>query len=140
MDKLLQSKFIVYLQELNPNVRNVAISEIRTDVTYESNFDIQDLRPTIIQTLGTGSVTYNNPHNQVIAIIDYEDFINKQPHQPECSSNEDVIKALELRKPDFIVYDLETNSFFVLNELSQSTNPANKRNDAKLQLNDGFIC
>ena len=130
MDKLLQSDFIDYLKILDPNVKNIKIGYIRTDVIDDKHFDIQDLQPTIKQILGTGSVTYNNPLSKIIAIVDYEDFLNKQPAS--------VIKALELRKPDFIVYNLGTKSFFILNELSQSKNPKNKQNDAILQLNDAL--
>ena len=130
MDKLLQSDFINYLKTLNQNVKGIGIKDIRTDVIDDTHFDIQDLKPTIKQELGTGSVTYNNLNKKLIAVIDYEDFLNKQPAS--------VIKALGLKKPDFIVYDLGTGSFFILNELSQSVNPKNKQNDAKLQLSDAL--
>ena len=138
MNKLLQSDFIGYLKSLNPNVRDVDIKDVRIEVITDTHFDIQDLKPTIKQKLGTGSAIYNNPNNKRIAIIDYEDFLNKQPQQPAYPSSQDIIKALELKKPDFIVYDLGTNSFFILNELSQSGNSNNKRNDAKLQLYDAL--
>ena len=130
MDKLLQSNFIGYLKTLNQNVKDIKIKDIRTDVIDDTHFDIQDLKPTIKQKLGTGSVTYNNHNRKLIAIVDYENFLNKQ--------SASVIKSLKLRKPDFIVCDLGTYSFFILNELSQSTNPKNKQNDAKLQLNDAL--
>jgi hypothetical protein len=139
MDKLLQSDFIAYLKALNPNVKDIEIKNVRTDVIDDTKFDIQDLKSTIKQALGTGSVTYNNPQNKLIAIVDYEDFLNKQPQQPTYPSNKDVIKTLGLKKPDFIVYDLGINSFFILNELSQSGNPSSKQKDAMQQLHNALM-
>ena len=78
MDKLLQSDLIYYLKILDPNVKNIQIGDFRTDVIDDNHFDIQDLQPTITQKLGTGSVTYNNPQSKIIAIVDYEDFLNSQ--------------------------------------------------------------
>ena len=127
MDNLLRSDFINYLKTLNRYVIDVDI--IRREETSDTHFDIQDLQETIIQEIGAGSATYNNRNNKQISIIDYEVFLNQQSN--------DVIKALELKKPDFIVYDSGANSFFILNELSRG-NPNNKRNDAKLQLNDAL--
>lgn len=126
------------MKKLNSNTTSIGIHEIRSDVISDTNFDIQDLKPAIKQSLGTGSVTYNNPDRKIIAIIDYEDFLNRQPQQPKYPSTMDVIKALGLKKPDFILYDLGTQSFFILNELSQSKNPRSKRKEAMIQLHNAL--
>jgi len=134
MDNLLQRDYIEYLNSLRPHVvqcTNVSISCLKSDVIDDTNFDIQDKKPAIKQLLGTGSATYNNPNNKIIAIIDYEHFLNQQP--------DDVIKALGLKKCDFIVYHLEGNTFFVLNELSLSSSSKNKVNDARKQLHNALL-
>jgi methyltransferase-like protein len=100
-------------------------------VIDDTNFDIQDKKLTIKQSLGTGSGTYNNPNNKIIAVIDYEHFLNQQPN--------DVIKALGLKKCDFIVYHLDGNTFFILNELSLSSSSKNKINDARKQLHNALL-
>ncbi|GHT34282.1 hypothetical protein AGMMS49574_21460 [Bacteroidia bacterium] len=97
----------------------------------DTNFDIQDKKATIKQPLGTGSATYNNPNNKIIVVVDYEHFLNQQPN--------DVIKALDLKKCDFIVYSLDGNSFFILNELSLSSSSKNKINDARKQLHNALL-
>jgi hypothetical protein len=139
MDRLLQSDFIAYLKRLDLRINYVGIDEIRSEVINDIDFDIKDKESTIKQPLGAGSVTYKNPNKKIIAVIDYEDFLNKQPQQPAYSSSEDVIKALKLKKLDFIVYDLGTNTFFILNELSQSENQKNKQSDALLQLHNALL-
>lgn len=141
MDKLLQTDFIAYLDTLKPQVikcSRIPIKDIKTDVVDDERFDIQDKKQTIKQPVGTGSVTYINPDKKIIAIIDYEQFLDLQPHQPDCKSQDDVVKRLELKKPDFIVYDLEEKSFFLLNELSQSSKANSKRADAINQLRNAI--
>lgn len=134
MDNLLQRDYIEYLNSLRPHVvqcTNVSISCLKSDVIEDTNFDIQDKKPAIKQSLGTGSASYNNPDNKIIAVIDYEYFLNQQP--------DDVIKALGLKKCDFIIYHLEGNTFFILNELSLSSSSKNKINDARKQLHNALL-
>jgi hypothetical protein len=134
MDELLQKDYIAYLNSLRPLVAQcnaIKISAVRSDVIDDVQFDIKDKESTIKQPLGTGSVTYNNPDNKIIAIIDYEYFLNQQPNN--------VIKALDLKKCDFIVYHLEGNTFFILNELSLSSSSKNKINDARKQLHNAVF-
>jgi hypothetical protein len=134
MDNLLQRDYIKYLNSLRPHVvqcNNVSVSCVKSDVIDDTNFDIQDKKPAIKQSLGTGSATYNNPSNKIIAVIDYERFLNQQPNH--------VIKALDLKKCDFIVYHLEGNTFFILNELSLSSSSKNKINDARKQLHNALL-
>jgi hypothetical protein len=141
MDKLLQTDFISYLDGLKPQIIKcspVKIKDIRTDVIDDVKFDIKDKESTIKQPIGKGSVTYNNPQKKIIAIIDYEFFLNLQPHQPNCTTADDVIKRLELKEPDFIVYDLDNKAFFILNELSFG-NLNNKRKDAYKQLHNAIL-
>ena len=133
MVDLLQKEYIEYLNSLKPLVQccNVSRSCIRFEEIDDPIFDIQDRRPTIKQPYGTGSVTYKNPNIKKITIINYEDFLNQQ--------TDAVIKKLELKKCDFIVYHSNGTDFFILNELSQSSNASNKRNDAILQLSNALM-
>jgi hypothetical protein len=129
MDDLLRVSYINYLNSLKPHVAtctNVEIKVIKSDVIDDVHFDLKDKEINIKQPLGTGSVTYNNPTNKIIAVIDYERFLNLQ--------SDDLIKRLSLKKCDFIVYHLNGDSFFILNELSQSSSESNKRKDAIIQL------
>ncbi len=129
MDDLLRVSFINHLNTLRPHVAtctNVGIKEIKSDVIDDTHFDLKDKEIEIKQPLGTGSVTYNNPTNKIIAVIDYERFLNIQSN--------DLIKKLSLKKCDFIIYHLDGDSFFILNELSQSASESSKRKDAINQL------
>ncbi len=132
MDSLLKNDFIVYLEAqlayLGENAPVVVpVDTIRMEIIADSDFDIKDREAVIKQPVGRGSVTYRNPANKEIAVIDYENFLDAQ--------SENVIKKLELKKPDFIVYDKKTKTHFIINELSQG-DPNNKRNDAKIQMHN----
>ena len=133
MDTLLAKDYIDYLDSLRPLVvkcTTVGIN-IRYEVINDTSFDIQDKKPTIKQPLGTGSATYNNPSNRILKIIDYEHFLNQQP--------DNIIQALALKKCDFIVYHLDGNECFILNELSLSSSSKNKINDARQQLHNALF-
>ncbi|MDR1459902.1 MAG: hypothetical protein LBI60_06780 [Bacteroidales bacterium] len=134
MDNLLQKEYIEYLNSLRPHVtqcNNVSISCIKSDVIDDAYFDIQDKKPSIKQPFGTGSATYNNSNSKIIAVIDYENFLDRQ--------TDDIIKKLELKKCDFIVYHLDGNTFFIVNELSQSSLSKNKLSDARQQLHNAVL-
>ena len=49
-----------------------------------------------------------------------------------------MIKKLDLKKPDFIVFDATTKSCFIINELSQG-NPNNKRTTAIQQMHNASL-
>ncbi|MDR2864358.1 MAG: hypothetical protein LBV68_01960 [Spirochaetaceae bacterium] len=142
MNSLLSTCFIPYLNSsLRPPVvcTPVAVASIRIEIISAPIFDIQDKKTTIQQPQRNGSATYNNPTKKTVAVIDYEHFLNLQPHQPDCTSDKDVIKKLELKKPDFIVYELGGTSFFFINELSQSSKPSNKRSVAIIQMRNALF-
>ncbi len=132
MDNLLVEYFVKYINTKRSVYQpcDITITSFRSDVIDNSIFDIEDKKGTIIQPVGTGSATYNNINNKIIAFIDYEDFLNQVPNE--------LIKTINLKKCDFIAYDLENSSFFILNELSKSGKANNKRNDAKLQLSNAL--
>ena len=131
MDNLLIGKFVDYInskRSIYPPCPGIAIFSFRTDVIDDSVFDIDDKKLSIKQLSGTGSATYNNPDNKIIAYVDYENFLDQ--------ISPDLIKKVSLKKCDFIVYDLGSNTFFILNELSKSKNSKDKRSDAMLQLSN----
>jgi hypothetical protein len=132
MDDLLNMHYTSYINSCKPHIppcSSIGVKNIKSDVIDDAHFDIQDLKPTIKQRLGTGSATYENANNKIIAFINYEDFLNQLP----------AANVKGMKKPDFIAYDLENQTFFIVNELSQSSNPANKLRDARQQLHDAIF-
>lgn len=133
MDDLLNNQFIDYINNIyrphEPACSAIGVKSLKTDVVNDSFFDIVDKQPKIKQPIGQGSATYNNKENKIIAFIDYEDFLNKLPAN----------NTKDLKKCDFIAYDLDTNSFFLLNELSQSNDAKNKFSDARKQLHNAIF-
>jgi len=127
---LLATDFIAYLRNKNPAVVFVDAKNVRVEVIRDTKFDIQDRRPEIKQPAGTGSATYNNPQSKEITVIDYEDFLKAQ--------SDEVIKKLDVKKPDFIVFDAPTKSCFIINELSQG-NPKNKRTTTIQQMHNAIL-
>jgi hypothetical protein len=125
MINLLKGQFIRYLA--NRQSSSVIFEEdefiVKAEVTSDVLFDIMDKKETILQPIGEGSATYNNPEGKTITFIDYEDFINQLPDS--LSKN--------IKRCDFLAYDSDCTSF-ILNELSQSGSRANKLNDARKQL------
>lgn len=132
MENLLITKYIDYINSRRLHISPcsyIGIDKIKMEVIDELCFDIKDLHPTIKQALGTGSATYENKDRKLIAFIDYEHFMNQLPA--------DKIKGL--KKPDFIAYDLESKSFFLVNELSMSKTAKGKLNDARQQLQSAIF-
>jgi len=103
--------------KLDPEKLNVRYEDIR-----EKEFDVIDdkNKAVICVSKDSGGVTYHNLKEIAIRFIDYEDIINQFP--PKLQNG--------IKRCDFIAYDLEGNSFFILNELSQSA----KLNEAIEQL------
>jgi hypothetical protein len=135
MDDILNNDYVGYLNSRKPHVVQcnlIKVRDIRSDVIDDTIFDIQDLKETIKQPPGTGSATYDNRDNKIIAVIDYESFLSQ-------ILSKDAIKTLGMKKCDFIVYDLEKPTFFILNELSQSGSAKNKYNDARKQLHNAVF-
>lgn len=126
MISLLENQFIDYLQSQKPHLRSVDRSRlsIKTEIVSAIHFDIMDKETSIIQPIGRGSATYDNPEGKTITFIDYEHFINQLPL--------DLQKGI--KRCDFIAYDSEHLTFFILNELSQSESVKSKLNDARQQL------
>lgn len=132
MDDLLNIHYTAYINVCKPHVPQcspIGVKNIKSDVINDSHFDIQDLKPTIKQRLGSGSATYENVNNKIIAFINYEDFLNQLP----------AANVKGMKKPDFIAYDLENQTFFLINELSQSSSSTNKLNDARQQLHNAIF-
>ncbi|OAV65313.1 hypothetical protein Barb4_03458 [Bacteroidales bacterium Barb4] len=104
MVSLLNTKYVAYINARRPHVSPcIDVSNIKFEIIDDDYFDIQDLKPTIKQPLGAGSATYKNPTNKIIVFIDYENFLKQIP--------EDLTK--ELKRCDFIAYDLGGKSFFL---------------------------
>jgi len=133
MDELLNVQYTDYINTVyrphEPTCTAIGLKNLKSDVIDDTYFDIVDKQPMIKQPIGQGSATYNNIENKIIAFIDYEDFLNKLPAN----------NTKELKKCDFIAYDLGTNSFFLLNELSQSKESKNKFSDARKQLHNALF-
>ncbi len=126
MIELLKNQYISYLNSRKPHLSPFDGSSliVRAENVSDEYFDIQDKKATIKQPLGMGSATYHNPGLKDITIIDYEDLLNQLPF--------DLQKGVE--RCDFVVYDETEDSFFILNELSQSSSSKNKISDARRQL------
>ena len=132
MKDILKNEFVDYLNSTKPLLTppiDKTVLTVRSEVTSDAYFDIIDRQATILVATGNGSASYKNVAKKRIEIIDYEDFINQLPaaHQKK------------VKRPDFIVYHIDGDSFFILNELSQSASTKNKRNDAKLQLHNALL-
>ena len=126
MISLLKNQFVNYLNSRKPHLPpfNGSCLNVRSESISDPCFDIMDKKETIAQPIGKGSATYNNPNGIVITFIDFEGFINQLP--PDLQK--------DLKRCDFLAYDLEGLLFFILNELSLSSSAKNKLSDAIKQL------
>ena len=111
----------------------------REKVITQESFEISDLTPEekrgvhkpdlqkkpFLQQYGEGEARFSNPQKREVYIIDFEHYIDSFPEQTP---------AREGKKCDFILSDLEMQSWIVLNELYEGDNPENKREKAQLQL------
>lgn len=124
MIELFKDYFVPYINNLNqigPKL-NPNILTIRYEDISEKGFDIIDdkKKAVICVSKDTGSATYHNSNAKSIRVIDYENIVDQFPLHLQRG----------VKRCDFIVYDLDENSFFILNELSKSA----KLNDAIEQL------
>lgn len=106
------------------NYKNFKHVKAPTEHTENIFFDLMDKVTPFIVEEGSGSVTYKNPQKKTIYVTNYEDFVNSLPKNLQVGK----------KRCDFIVYQEEENSFFILNELSQSRNIDSKESDALYQL------
>ena len=90
--------------------------------TEEHKPDLQ--KKPFLQQCGKGKARFSNPQKKEIYIIDFEHYIDSFPERTP---------AREGKKCDFILSDLETQSWIVLNELCTGNNPDNKLDKARLQ-------
>ena len=95
-----------------------------TECTNSKKFDLMDKIIPFIVNYREGSVTYNNPLGKTIHVTNYEEFINSLPKNLQVGK----------KRCDFLVYQENEKSFFILNELSQSRNIDSKESDALYQL------
>lgn len=131
MINLLKDQYVRYLNSKKTHLSPISPFDgttltLKTEVTSDKYFDIMDKQVTICQPIGKGSATYNNTQEREITFIDYEDFVNQLPF--------DLQKGI--KRCDFIAYDTNSSSFFILNELSQSSTSKGKMNDARQQLHN----
>jgi hypothetical protein len=126
MIDLLKNQFINYLIGSKVHLPHFDSDKltVKAEVISEIHFDIMDKAVSICQALNSGSATYYNPESKCIQFIDFEDFVNQLP----------VDLSKDIKRCDFIAYDKNGTSFFLLNELSQSISSKNKLNDARQQL------
>jgi len=126
MIDLLKNQFISYLIGSKVHLPYFESDKlnVKAEIISEIHFDIMDKAVSICQALNSGSATYYNPESKFIQFIDFEDFVNQLPF--------DLSK--DIKRCDFIAYDKNGKTFFLLNELSQSTTSKSKLNDARQQL------
>ena len=130
-----------YLEECYPKLQGGAKLydyAFREVVITQVAFEISDLPPEkkrgvnkaalqkkpFLQQHGVGEARFSNPQQKRIYIIDFEHYIDSFKGSSQASKG---------KKCDFILSDLDTQSWIVLNELSTGNNPENKRDTAQLQ-------
>lgn len=128
-----------YLEVCYPKLQggaNLYDYAFREVVITQESFEISDLTPEekrgvhksdlqkkpFLQQCGKGKARFSNPQQKEIYIIDFEHYIDSFPERTP---------AREGKKCDFILSDLETQSWIVLNELGNNLD--NKLDKARLQ-------
>ncbi len=128
-----------YLEVCYPEEKGGAslpVYAFRENVITQVSFEISDLTPEekrgvhkpdlqkkpFLQQHGEGEARFSNPQKKEVYIIDFEHYIDSFPEQTP---------AREGKKCDFILSDLETQSWIVLNELGNNLD--NKLDKARLQ-------
>lgn len=128
----------------------------REVVITQESFEISDLTPEekrgvhkpdlqkkpFLQQHGEGEARFSNPQQKRIYIIDFEHYIDSFPERTPAREGKKQTPAREGKKCDFILSDLETQSWIVLNELYKGDNPDNKLEKARAQLKStiGKLC
>ena len=125
-----------YLEGCYPQMMHAVRKPVfREEITALDVFEIEDISPekkkasqqsSILQKKGEGESVFSNPQQYKVYIIDFESYIDSFKKGSRASEGE---------KCDFILSDLETQSWIVLNELStgQSEYLAKKEKKARLQ-------
>lgn len=133
MRDLFENDFITFLNTRKPAAPQfVGTPSLIEQVVSDASFDIVDIKSTslpITREVGLGNATYINSSNKNLHFIDYENIINQM----------DDILVRDLKRCDYIVYEEGGNSCFILNELSEGSNPANKRSKARSQLSGTLL-
>ena len=126
MIDLFKNYFIAYINNRKPSFPAFSPNNlnVRFEDTAKKVFDIIDKKIRICQNANTGSATFHNLLCLKIRFIDYENIIDQLPDRLQW----------QLKRCDFIAYDIDGNSFFILNELSQSNSSQTKLKDAIEQL------
>ncbi len=125
-----------YLEGCYPQMMHAVRKPVfREEITALDVFEIEDIPPekkkasqqsSILQKKGEGESVFSNPQQYKVYIIDFESYIDSFKKGSRASEGE---------KCDFILSDLEMQSWIVLNELStgQSEYLAKKEKKARLQ-------
>ncbi len=134
-----------YLKVCYPQMMHAVRKPVfREEITALDVFEIEDIPPekkkasqqsSILQKKGEGESVFSNPQQYKVYIIDFESYIDSFKKGSRASEGE---------KCDFILSDLEMQSWIVLNELStgQSEYLAKKEKKARAQLKStiGKLC
>ena len=112
--------------------KSVEISDLTPEEKRGAHKSNLQKKPFLVQH-GEGEVRFSNPQQKEVYIIDFEHYIDSFKGGNQASKGE---------KCDFILSDLETQSWIVLNELCTGNNPDNKLEKARAQLKStiGKLC
>lgn len=128
MEKLLNNALLPFLNANRPgNVPTANLVYIMSEeVVEKALFDVVDTRhmgQPVVREFGEGHASYlNDKQVHTLRILPYEDFMNAVG---------DVAKGR--KRPDLMVYTTDSNSYFIIHELSRGL-ATNKRKDGKHQL------
>ena len=128
MKRLLNDALLPFLNKIRPgNVQPAALVQVMAEkVEGKDMFDVVDTRHIglpVVRNFGEGHASYlNDKQIYSLEILLYEDFMNKLG---------DVAKGR--KRPDLMVYTTDSNSYFIIHELSIGSSTS-KRKDGKHQL------
>ena len=128
MKRLLNDALLPFLNKIRPgNVQPAALVQVMAEkVEGKDMFDVVDTRHIglpVVRNFGEGHASYlNDKQIYSLEILMYEDFMNELG---------DVAKGR--KRPDLMVYTTDSNSYFIIHELSIGSSTS-KRKDGKHQL------
>lgn len=128
MEELLNDALLPFLNANRPgNVPSAGpVDVLAEEVEGKAMFDVVDTRHMglpVVRSFGAGHASYlNDKQGYKLRILQYEDFMN---------ALSDVAKGR--KRPDLLVYTTESDSYFIIHELSRGAS-SNKRQDGKHQL------
>ena len=128
MKRLLNDALLPFLNKIRPgNVQPAALVQVMAEkVEGKDMFDVVDTRHMglpMVRNFGEGHASYlNDKQIYSLEILLYEDFMNKLGDVAKCR-----------KRPDLMVYTTDSNSYFIIHELSIGSS-TNKRKDGKHQL------